>query len=561
MTTRSKRRLTPVVALTTVALALSACAQSEREEGSSEATGATDTNSTFTFGAAGAPEVFDPFYASDGETFRVTRQLMEGLVGIKPGTADPIPSLAESWEPSADGKSWTFKLRTGVKFTDGEAFDAAAVCSNFERMFDQNEVAAAGPAEYWAYTMGAFKSDAANALYQGCEAKDASTVVLSISRPTSKFPVALALDAFSMQSPKALTAGDANNVKKAGEGFTYPAYAKAPVGTGPYKLEKYDEANKTVTIVRNEDYWGEKAKNAKVVFKIIPDESTRRQELKAKSIDAYDLPNPVDWKGLEGEGNTVAVRPAFNILYVGLNPEKNAKLKDAKVRQALYAALNRDQLVKTQLPEGASVATQFMPETVSGYNTSLKPTAYDPARAKALLKEAGAEGMTLTFAYPSEVSRPYMPDPQKIHEALRSDLEAVGIKVNVVTKPWNGGYLDGVDNGLFDAWLLGWTGDYNSADNFIGTFFGNYESNDFHTKAQTFGKQLADDLAKADATVDEKARNTEYERINQQIMEDYLPGLAISHSPPALAVSAEVKGLVPSPLTAEEFNTVTVSGK
>ena len=203
-----------------------------------------------------------------------------------------------------------------------------------------------------------------------------------------------------MQSPKALKAGDANNVTKQGEGFGYPAYSKNPVGTGPYKLDKYDEANKTVTLVRNDAYWGEKAKTAKLVFKIIPDESTRRQELEAGSIDGYDLPNPADWKGLKDSGNEVLVRPAFNILYMGLNPAKNPKLKDLKVRQALYYALNRDQLVKTQLPEGATVATQFMPDTVAGYNKDLQPYAYDKAKAQALLKEAGAEGMTLHVRLP-----------------------------------------------------------------------------------------------------------------------------------------------------------------
>ena len=125
-----------------------------------------------------------------------------------------------------------------------------------------------------------------------------------------------------MQSPKAMEAGDANNVMAEGEGFNYPAYAMAPVGIGPYKLEKYDEANKTVTLVANDAFYGEKPKTAKLVFKIIPDESTRRQELQAGSIDGYDLPNPVDWKGLEDEGNKVEVRPAFNILYMGLNPEE-----------------------------------------------------------------------------------------------------------------------------------------------------------------------------------------------------------------------------------------------
>jgi peptide/nickel transport system substrate-binding protein len=546
-------------AVAALALTLTACAQSDRETSGDTGSTGGDVKDTITFGAAGAPELFDPFYATDGETFRVTRQMMEGLVGIKPGTAEIQPELAKTWEPSADGKTWTFKLREGVKFWDGEPFNAEAVCYNFERMFDQNEVAAGGPAGYWADVMGSFKSDAANALYQGCSASDDMTAVIKISRSTSKFPTALSLDSFSMQSPKALKAGDANNVTKQGEGFGYPAYSKNPVGTGPYKLDKYDEGNKTVTLVRNDDYWGEKAKTAKLVFKIIPDESTRRQELEAGSIDGYDLPNPADWGGLKSSGNQLLVRPAFNILYMGFNPEKNPKLKDLKVRQAIYHALNRDQMVKTQLPEGATVATQFMPDTVSGYNKDLQPYAYDVEKAKSLLKEAGAEGMTLQFAYPSEVSRPYMPNPQKIYEALRGDLEAVGIKVQVVTAPWNGGYLDTVDNGGYDAWLLGWTGDYDSPDNFIGTFFGNLKANDFHTSATSYGAQLSKDLEAADAIVDEKERATAYEKLNKTIMEEDLPGLALSHSPPALVVSSKVKGLVASPLTAETFSAVTVS--
>ena len=283
-----------------------------------------------------------------------------------------------------------------------------------DRMYNQKG-AGQTAAEYWGYFFGGFSDKPETSLYKSCEVKDPSTAVINITRSTSSFPTILSLDSFSMQSPTALKAGDANNVVAEGEGFKYPAYAMAPVGIGPYKLDKYDEANKTVTLVANDAYFGDKPKTAKIVFKIIPDESTRRQELQAGSIDGYDLPNPVDWKGLEDDGNQVAVRPAFNILYMGLNGEKNPKLKDLKVRQAIYHALNRDQMVKTQLPEGAKVATQFMPDTVSGYNTDLQPYGYDPEKAKALLKEAGAEGMTLQFAFPTEVSRPYMPDPQKIH--------------------------------------------------------------------------------------------------------------------------------------------------
>lgn len=549
------RKAAPLAALAATALTMSACAQSERDDSSSSG---GDSGGTFTFGAAGAPEVFDPFYATDGETFRVTRQIFEGLVEVKPGSAELGPGLAETWEPSEDGKEWTFTLREGVEFSDGEALDAQAVCDNFERMADQNKAAQSGPAEYWSGSMGGFGEDA---LYDGCETTDDMTVVLKVKTATSKFPAMLSLSSFAIQSPKALEEGNANDVKTQGEGFVYPENSKKPVGTGPYLLEKYDEANKTVSLTRNDDYWGEKAKNSKIVFKIIPDETTRRQELEAGSIDGYDLPNPVDWKGLEEAGNKVEIRDPFNILYLGLNPEANPKLKDVKVRQAINYAINRESLVKSQLPEGATPASQFMPDTVSGYNEDLKPYPYDVDKAKSLLKEAGAEGLTLQFAYPSEVSRPYMPNPQKIHEAIKNDLEKAGITVKVTTKPWNGGYLDNVDAGRYDAFLLGWTGDYDSADNFLGTFFGNAKQNDFHSVAGGYGKELSKELKDADSTVDEDERAAKYEEINKKIAEEYVPGAPISHSPPALVISEDVEGLVTSPLTAERFSTVTVGGK
>ncbi|MGG5261046.1 ABC transporter substrate-binding protein [Phycicoccus avicenniae] len=553
----TRKRTAPLVLLTAAALSMTACAQSERDSGDDGGSSGGDVKDTVTFGAAGAPDVFDPLYATDGETFRITRQIHSGLLGIKPGTADIQPELAESWTPSEDGLAWTFKLRQGVKFSDGEAFNAEAVCYNMDRMFTQKG-AGQTAAEYWTYFFGSFSDDPSGSLFKSCEAKDEGTAVINITRTTSSFPTILSLDSFSMQSPKALKDGDANNIQAQGEGFTYPAYSKAPVGIGPYKLSKYDEANKTVTLVANDTFYGEKAKTKNLVFKIVPDESTRRQELQAGSIDGYDLPNPVDWKGLEDSGNKVEIRPAFNILYMGLNPERNAKLKDLRVRQAIAYALNRDQMVKTQLPEGAKVASQFMPDTVAGYNTSLQPYPYDVEKAKALLKEAGAEGMTLKFAFPTEVSRPYMPDPQKIHAAFVKDLEAVGIKVEQVSKPWNGGYLDDVSkNAAYDAWLLGWTGDYNAADNFLGTFFSNLKSNDFHTSVMPWGKTLSDDLKKDDAIVDEGEREAAYQDLNKRIAEEYLPGIPISHSPPALVTSGKVKGLTASPLTAEMFDTVT----
>ncbi|HSU01764.1 MAG TPA: ABC transporter substrate-binding protein [Nocardioides sp.] len=550
-----------VAAWTTAVLAaatLASCAESDRDDAGSG--GGGEDAGTFIFGAAGAPEMFDPFYATDGETFRVTRQMFEGLLGIEPGSAEVVPELATEWTPNEDGTEWTFTLRDDVTFHDGEPFNAEAVCYNFERMFDQNDAGQVA-GEYWGYVMGAFANDADNSLYQGCEATGEFEAMVTISGPTSGFPTMLTLESLSMQSPKALEEGDANGIAAEGEGFSFPDYANNPVGTGPFTFGEYDEANGTISLERNDDYWGDAAKVSELVFRVIPDESTRRQELEAGSINGYDLPNPVDWNALEEAGNSVEIRDAFNILYLGFNPDTNPQLQDLKVRQALNHAINREQLVSTQLPEGAEVATQFMPKTVSGYNTDLQVPEYDPELAKQLLAEAGAEGMTLNFAYPTEVSRPYMPDPQKIYEALRTDLEAVGVKVNVKTGSWNGGYLDNVTAGKYDAYILGWTGDYDSPYNFVGTFFGNLKENDFGTSAMPWGKQLADDLKAADAIVDEEERSAAFEEINAQIMEEYLPGLPISHSPPALVVGPGVEGVIPSPLTAEEFDTVSVGGE
>jgi len=543
-----------------VALSLSACAQSERDNTGSQS-GQGKVGGTMTFGAAGAPEVFDPFYATDGETFRVTRQMFDGLVTYKPGTADVAPQLAEKWEASSDGLKWTFHLRTGVKFHDGTDFNAEAVCYNFERMFDQK---GAGQSEsvstYWIDNLGpGFKDGAKPALYKSCEATDAETVVLNINRVTSKIPSIFGLPSFSMQSPKALKDFDANNIEAVGDSFKYSSYAlEHPTGTGPFKFGKYEKANGTVELVRNEDYFDSagKAKLDKLIFKIIPDETARKQALKAGTIDGYDFPAPADWAGLKSDGFNVAVRPPFNILYMGITQKNNPMLQDFKVRQALAYAINREQLVKSQLPEGAKVATQFIPDTVDGYDKSLQAIPFDTAKAKSLLAEAGATELTVNFYWPSEVTRPYMPNPRDIFGAISANLQAAGIKVNPITKPWNGGYLDDVDEARADLFLLGWTGDYNTPDNFINTFFGNPE-NRFQTKFSDWGDELASRLKEADSEPDAAKRNKLYEEINADIIEKYLPAIPISHSPPALVVSKNIQGLVPSPLTAEDFNSVS----
>jgi peptide/nickel transport system substrate-binding protein len=533
------------------ALALSACAQSARE---TDNAGSGKVGGTFTFGAAGAPKLFDPFYATDGETFRVARQMFEGLTTFKPGTAEPAPELAESWSPSSDGLTWNFKLKQNVKFHDGTPFNAEAVCANFDRWYNQKGAGQSDAvSQYYSDNFGGFSDGAKPSLYKSCSAKDANTAEVVLTSVTSKFPDILGLPSFSMQSPTALKQYDADNVQAQGDSFVFPAYAtEHPTGTGPFKFGTYDKANNTVELVRNDDYHGTKAKLDKVVFRIIPDETARKQALQSGDIDGYDYPAAADWEGLKKAGFNVAIRPAFNVMYFGINQAGNPKLQDLKVRQALAYAINRDQLVKSQLPEGAKVADEFIPETVGGYTKDVTKYPYDLAKAKSLLAEAGASDLTLKFYWPSEVTRPYMPSPKDIYGAIAADLEKAGIKVEAVTKPWNGGYLTDVDQHVPDVFLLGWTGDTGSADNWIGTFFGNPE-NRFSTGKSPWGATLATDLKAADAIPDRDKRLKAYEELNKKIMSEYLPAVPVSHSPPALVLKSDIKGVVPSPLTDEKF--------
>ncbi len=539
-----------------LAVSLSACAESKRDEG----TGGGGAGGTFIFGAAGNPKMFDPTFTDEGETYRITRQMLDTLIQNKPGTADLEPSLAEKWDQSDGGKTWTFTLKQGVKFSDGSAFDAAAVCFNFDRWYNMKGAAAQSQMIYYGDVFEGFAKNEGDAtgdpVYKSCEAKDASTAVLHLNKAKGAFPAAFTLPALAIQSPTALKQFNADQVSQSGDSFTYSDYAyKHVTGTGPFKFESWDQGKGEITLVKNDTSPSQTAKLDKLIFKVIPDENARKQALKAGDIGGYDFPAPADYGLLRNDGEQVLIRPSFNVLYLGMNQSGNPALKDIKVRQAIAYALNREQFVKSKLPEGSGVAQEFVPKVISGYTEDVTKYPYDPAKAKQLLQESGhATGLSLKFYYPTEVTRPYMPNPADVFTSLSEDLKAVGITIEAVAKPFNGGYKDDVQKfGKQDLHLLGWTGDYNDAGNFIGTFFGR--------KKPEFGfdnPQLFTALSNADASPAGDAHAKAYQEVNKQIM-DFLPAVPISYTSPAIVVGPKVKGLVASPLTDERFNTITVN--
>ncbi len=555
MLSSSRRRaLAGVAAVAVGALVFTACS-SQRGGGDDESQAPSDVDTTFVFGASGDPSSLDPAFASDGESFRISRQIFEGLVGVEPGTADPAPLLATSWTASDDGLSYTFQLQEGVTFHDGTDFNAEAVCFNFDRQNNFTGIAQSQSLSYyWGALMRGY-ADTGTSIYDGCEAVSDTEVTISLTQPFAGFIPALSLPAFAIQSPAALEEYDADNVGGTAEAPTLSEYAQGhPTGTGPFTFDSWEPGAQT-TLSAYEDYWGEQGQVQKVIFKVIGDTTARRQALESGSIDGYDLVAPADLGALEEAGYTLTNRAPFNVLYLAFN-QAYPGLDDIKVRQALTQAIDKDALISQVLPEGTVAATQFMPDSVIGWNSDVTTYAYDPDAAKALLAEAGydeSNPLELVFNYPVNISRPYMPNPEQIFANLQSQLEAVGVKITAESNEW-GEYLDrmqgGSDHGIH---LLGWTGDYNDPDNFVGVFFG-AKSNEWGFE----NDELFSALTEARGLKSTEEQGPAYEAINEQIAQ-FIPGVPLAHPVPTLAFDPRVTSYPASPVQDEVYNMVELS--
>jgi peptide/nickel transport system substrate-binding protein len=560
-------RLLLLLATLLLALGLAGCGGDD-DDGEAQDTGVTDTGGgeaggTLVFAAAADPVVLDGALVSDGESIRAITQVFETLVFLEPGTTEPVAGLAESWEANADGTEWTFTLRSGVTFHDGTPFNGEAVCANFDRWYNftgplQNPSAS----YYWQVVFGGFaefdpESGAPEeSLYQSCEAPDETTAVITLTKPSATFIPALAQQAFSIASPEALQQYDADAGTVDEEGVFQPTGTfgtEHPIGTGPFMFQSWTRGE-SLELVRYEDYWGEPAKLDSLIIRPIPDNAARLQALQTGEIQGYDLVEPQDIPTLEDSGLQVLDRPAFNVAYVGINQAK-PPMDQLEVRQALAYGLNRQEVVDSFYAGRGVVAKEFMPPEVIGYADDVTEYEYDPERARQLLQDAGLElPVEIEFWYPSDVSRPYMPDPKRNFEAFKASLEESGFKVTPKTAPWSPDYLGAVDEGNTQVYLLGWTGDYGDADNFIGTFF--------QTPQKAWGttdhpnQEVIDLLNQGEEETDEAAREEIYMNANRAIME-WLPGVPYAHSEPALGFAANVTGYIPSPTTNESFATVS----
>jgi len=509
----------------------------------------------------------DPALVDDGNSGYVFINVMEGLVGLKPGTINEIVDvLATSHEVSADSLTYTFKLRDGVKFHDGTDFNADAVVYNYNRWSNFPK-----ELQTYSYYAGAvFDGYGEESNIESVTALDPSTVAIKLRKPNSAFLLTQTLPQFGIASPAALKAGGADNTITDVSKIAYAQGGQpALVGTGPFKFDKWVKGSE-IDLSKFADYW-DKANVAhldRVVFKPISDETAILNGLQAGDIDFAQKVSPIDMESLKADPNfTVIDRGAScNLFHLGINqdyaghdpaPANDAKiLTNPKVRQAVMYAIDRQSLIDNFYAGQAVLADNWMPPATPTWKGQNLPT-YDPEKAKQLLAESGvpADKLVIDFWYPSDVTRPYMPDPKGIFQSIQNNLEAVGFKIQAHTSTWSPTYLDDEYAGKYEMFEIGWTCDWAGPDNFLKTAFFGYvggkPSTEFAYKNDEMNTTMGDALAAPDPATAEQL----WQKVQGLIAAD-LPTIPLVHSTPPAVVQAFVKGLVPAGNLDEDLNTV-----
>jgi peptide/nickel transport system substrate-binding protein len=374
-------------------------------------------------GQIAEPASLDPHISTAMNDFRIAVNVYDGLVRNAPGTLDIEPALASSWTISDDGLTYEFKLREGVSFHDGTPFNAEAVKFNFDRMLKEDHpFHSTGP-----FPLSFFFSSVASV-----DVVDDLTVKFTLKEPYAPFMSNLASPTGLIVSPAAVEQYGAD-------------YGRHPVGTGAFKFEQW-QSNTSVTLSRNDDYWDGAPSLEAVIYRPITDANTRVAEMLSGGIDVL-LETPPDNVAQFRSDAAYQVKEAVgpHVWYVMLNA-KDGPFADKRVRQAVNYAVNKESLVTDVLQGTAEVSAGPIPPAFNwAYDETLQPYPYDPEKAKALLKEAGAEGAKLTFLVTEGGSG--MLDPVPMGTAIQADLAAVGLDVEIKTYEWNT-FLSEVNPGL-----------------------------------------------------------------------------------------------------------------
>ncbi|WP_419761286.1 ABC transporter substrate-binding protein [Pseudomonas fulva] len=501
--------------------------------------------SNLVYCSEGSPGGFDPGQYTTGTDFDAASEtIFNRLAEFERGGTKAQPSLASSWDISEDGLTYTFHLREGVKFHTTEYFNptrdfnADDVLFTFQRMLDRNHpFRKAYPSEFPYFTdMGLDKNIAK------VEKTDDKTVVFTLNAVDAAFVQNLAMSFAAVHS-----AEYADQLLKAGKAADIN---QKPVGTGPFVFSRYQK-DAVIRFKGNKEYWApELVKIDNLIFSINTDASVRAQKLRAGECHVTLNPRPADLKALQADKNlNVPTEPGYNVGYIAYNVTR-APFDKLEVRQALDMAVNKSAIIDAVYQGAGQLAVNGMPPTQWSYDESIKDAAYDPEKAKQLLKAAGVKEGTEITLWAMPVQRPYNPNARLMAEMLQSDWAKVGIKARIVSYEW-GEYIKRAHAGEHDAMLIGWTGDNGDPDNWLGTLYGcaSVDGNNFSKWCDA----EYDKLVVAAKRVTDQEQRSELYRQAQVVLKREVPITPIAHSTVYQPMRTSVKGFQISPFGRNSF--------
>ncbi len=497
------------------------------------------------FARGGDSQGLDPGAVTDGESSRVTKQIYETLIEFEQDSFELKEGLATNWEPSEDGLSYVFTLREGVTFHDGTPFNAEAVKVNFERWANPDHEFAFRDEGYTYSVYGTLFGVGEEDVIEEINVINDYEVEFILNEPLGAFLQNVAASYFGIISPAALeeygTDIDEN-----------------PVGTGPFKFESW-QRDSSIVLKKNEDYWEEGLPYLEgVTFSVIGDNSARLSSLMSGDIDLMDGLSPDDIAQVEGaDGFEIFERVPNNIGYLGFNTEVEP-FDDPLVRKAFNHAIDKEGVIAAVYGGQATPAKNAIPEDYLGHNDDIEDYEYDLDLAKELLADAGLEDGFEFDLWTMPVARPYMPNPMRAAELIQAELSELNITANIVEKEW-AVYLEEIELGYHDVFMLGWSGVNGDADYFLGTIL---HTDGIPGSNQTFYSNEEVDalLDQAKRTVDPDERASYYEEAQVLIHED-APMVPLVHSIPVLAGSDIISGYVPHPSTSESLKHVSLTNQ
>ncbi len=505
----------------------------------------------------GAPETFNPQLSSNGTTSTVLGQIYDGLVAVERGGAQTEPALAESWDISEDGRTYTFHLRKGVKwqttgnFTPSREFNADDVIFTFDRMMkSDNAYSKVNGGNYIT-----FNTKLADAL-SSVEKIDDNTVAFKLKEPLAPF-----LGIMAHGSLKITSAEYAATLLTAG---TPELFDRDPVGTGPFQLQAY-QTDAVVRLIPFAQTWGAEQKIAEntpmvdaIIMAISPDASVRVQRALGGECQITYFPNLADAPLIEASDKLdLVTAKVASSGFINFN-FKVDKYKDIRVRKALAHAINMKPLVEVVFNGMGHETGAVVPPAFWGHADDLTPYDYDPSKAKSLLAEAGFPNGFETKIWAIPVARPYMPNGRRAAEMIQADWADIGVKAEIVTFEW-AEYIQRSRNFEAEVGMYGGIYDFPDPSQIPNNYF--TCNSDGKPSPSNIGAWCNDEfnslMAQAGAITDQNKRAELYLKA-QHVLYNDVPAVMFGSADQLMAVSKDVKGFVPAIFGTSRMSGVTV---